>query len=128
MFSVYVLVNKRTGELVTDPEQITKCMKGSYLIWPDLHLALKIVHCSGVVIMFWRGTHERHCTMVSETLDETIARYGTSIQVNKKLFNSVQKYHKDIEALERWELSGGLEGDEEFKFPHLPQDLYSVIF
>ncbi|KAF8597444.1 hypothetical protein BDV93DRAFT_429352, partial [Ceratobasidium sp. AG-I] len=92
VFSLYVFVDKTTGELITDPERIKQCLKGGFLIWPDLHLALKIVQCSGFVILFWRGTHERHCTVTSDTLDKGVIRYGTSIQVNKRLFDSVRKF------------------------------------
>lgn len=99
-------------------------MKGGYLIWPDLHLALKIVDCTGVVILLWRGTHERHCTMTSETLDNGVIRYGTSIQVNKRLFESVQKYHTDLDALETW-LLDGQQGDCP-NIPKLPMDIHDV--
>ncbi|KAG8718635.1 hypothetical protein FRC08_004773 [Ceratobasidium sp. 394] len=121
VFSVYVFVDRATGELVTDAKRIANCMKGGYLVWPDLHLALKIVHCSGVVLLFWRGTHERHSTILSETTDNSVIRYGTSLQVNKKVFNSVQRYHERLEELERWELNGG--PGECPDFPELPTDL-----
>ncbi|KAG8717136.1 hypothetical protein FRC08_008126 [Ceratobasidium sp. 394] len=121
VFSVYVFVDKATGQLVTDPDRIEKCLRGGYLIWPDLHLALKIVHCSGVVLLFWRGTHERHCTILSKTLDDSVIRYGTSLQVNKRLFNSVQNYYQTLEDLYDWELNGAT--GECPDFPELPMDL-----
>ncbi|KAG9091260.1 hypothetical protein FS749_016675 [Ceratobasidium sp. UAMH 11750] len=121
VFSTYVFVDRDTGELITDPERIAGCMEGGCLIWPDLHLALKIVHCSGVVILLWRGTHERHCTITSKILDSSIVRYGTSLQVNEKLFKSVQSYHEKLEAIERWELAG-CKGTCP-NFPALPTDL-----
>ncbi|QRV83590.1 hypothetical protein RhiJN_11606 [Ceratobasidium sp. AG-Ba] len=106
VFSVYVFVEKATGELITDPDRIQACMEGGYLIWPDLHLALKIVHCLGLVLILWRGTHERHCTIASKILDPKVIRYGTSLQVNEKLFNSVQSYHKKLQIIEQWEQDG----------------------
>ncbi|KAG8794465.1 hypothetical protein FRC12_024244 [Ceratobasidium sp. 428] len=105
-FSAYVFVDTKTGKLIKDAKRIANCMRGGYLIWLDLHLALKIVHCSGVVLLFWRGTHERHCTITSEILDDTVLRIGTSIQVNKRLFDVVQKYYWELEALHLWKLNG----------------------
>lgn len=111
-----MFVDKLTGQLITDPERIKKCMKGGYLIWPDLHLALKVVHCHGFVILFWRGTHERHCTVTSETLDYGVIRYGTSIQVNKKLLRSVKRFSTTLDAVEQWCLSH----DDDEECPDLP--------
>ncbi|QRV92827.1 hypothetical protein RhiJN_20845 [Ceratobasidium sp. AG-Ba] len=122
VFSVYVFVDRDTGELITDPKKIEQCMKGGYLIWPDLHLALKIVHCSGVVMLFWRGTHERHCTILSECLDKKIARYGTSLQVNKRLFDSVQKYYGRLEEILAWEL-----GDRSTPCPERPPQPHGLV-
>ncbi|KAG9084928.1 hypothetical protein FRC07_013503, partial [Ceratobasidium sp. 392] len=121
VFSVYVFVDRATGQLVTDSERIAKCMEGGYLIWPDVHLALRIVRCTGAVILLWRGTHERHSTILSNIVDDSVIRYGTSLQVNKRLFNLVQQYHKQLEALERWEQNGGQ--GECPPIPHLPTDL-----
>ncbi|KAG8779466.1 hypothetical protein FRC12_024227 [Ceratobasidium sp. 428] len=124
VFSVYVFVDSATGQLITNSERIAKCMKGGYLFWPDLHLALRIVHCTGVVLLFWRGTHERHATILSETVDPSVTRYGTSLQVNKKLFNAVTRYHEQLQALERWELNGG-QGPCP-PFPQMPTDWESL--
>ncbi|KAG8723884.1 hypothetical protein FRC09_001352 [Ceratobasidium sp. 395] len=118
VFSIYVFVDSETGELITDQQRIANCMKGGYLIWPDSHLALRIVHCTGAVLLLWRGTHERHATILSETTDPSVTRYGTSIQINKRLFNAVQQYHKQLEICEQWELNG-CQGDCP-EFPELP--------
>ncbi|KAG8700033.1 hypothetical protein FRC08_004967 [Ceratobasidium sp. 394] len=109
VFSLYIFVDKY-GKLVTDRERIKKCMKGGHFLWPDLHLGLDPSNCNGVVLFIWRGTHERHCTMSSEILDDDVIRYGTSIQVNERLLASVLSYEKKMrdyeEDLEMWKETG----------------------
>ncbi|QRV98297.1 hypothetical protein RhiJN_26316 [Ceratobasidium sp. AG-Ba] len=123
VYSAYVFVDSQTGELITDTARISNYMKGGFLIWPDLHLALKIIDCTGVVFLFWRGTHERHCTITSEILDNSIIRIGTSIQVNKRLFTSVKRYYDQLYLIEKWEVEGGVGPSPQP--PVLPQGLGS---
>ncbi|KAG8769408.1 hypothetical protein FRC12_004989 [Ceratobasidium sp. 428] len=125
VFSIYVFVDRDTGRLITDPVRIANCMKGGYLYWPDVHVALKIIHASGMVIMIWRGTHERHCTVISEVLDSSIERIGTSIQVNRNLFTEVQKYHQQLDVVLNWEKNGKI-GDCP-PFPVLPLDIEDMF-
>lgn len=99
VFSVYVFVDHE-GNLVTDCEKIKACMTGGYFLWPDLHLGLDPSHCSGVVIFMWHGTHERHCTMECTLLENGVTRYGTSIQVNRRLLASVVSYQQRMAKYE----------------------------
>ncbi|KAG8724312.1 hypothetical protein FRC09_020304 [Ceratobasidium sp. 395] len=125
VFSVYVFVDKLTGKLITDPKRIQECIEGGFLIWPDLHLALEIVHCTGVVMLFWRGTHERHGTILSEVKDDTVRRIGTSLQVNKRLFGAVQNHYWRLEEYDDWVVNG-MEGAAPER-PELPTDLSDYV-
>lgn len=75
-------------------------MKDGYFLWPDLHLGLDPSHCHGVVMFLWRGTHERHGTMECTIMDGDVIRYGTSIQVNRRLLASVVQYQADVARYE----------------------------
>ncbi|KAF8596792.1 hypothetical protein BDV93DRAFT_48781 [Ceratobasidium sp. AG-I] len=118
VFSVYVFVDSQ-GNLVTDRALIEGCLSGGYFLWPDLHLALDPSKCNGVVLFLWRGTHERHCTMECELLDNGVTRYGTSIQVNGRLLASVLRYHQE-EAQYQEDMEAWVEGGRRGKKPTAP--------
>lgn len=109
VFSIYIFVDAE-GSLVTDKALIEQCMEGGYFLWPDLHLGLDPSKCNGVVLFIWRGTHERHCTMRGRVLDNGVTRYGTSIQVNSRLFSKAMQYQKKQALWEEekalWETNG----------------------
>ncbi|CAE6434032.1 unnamed protein product [Rhizoctonia solani] len=110
VFSVYIFVDDK-GHLVTDPKLIKDCMQDGHFLWPDLHLMIDTSRCNGVVIFYWRGTHERHCTMESYNLEgKKVTRYGTSVQVNRNLLRRTITYHilmeKWKESMAEWEFNG----------------------
>ncbi|KAG9095912.1 hypothetical protein FS749_009473 [Ceratobasidium sp. UAMH 11750] len=110
VFSIYIFVDDN-GKLVTDRALIEECMEGGHFLWPDIHLGIDPSKSNGVVIFFWRGTHEQHCTIETKVYPETgVRRYGTSIQVNKRLLNETIKYHQAFAEyqveLELWEVHG----------------------
>ncbi|KAG8723460.1 hypothetical protein FRC09_003266, partial [Ceratobasidium sp. 395] len=96
VFSIYIFVDVATGQLVTDRSRIEECMEGGQFLWPDIHGGVDPSQSNGVVIFFWRGTHERHCTIESKVYEEEtgVRRYGTSLQVNKTLLRETLKYHQ----------------------------------
>ncbi|KAG8724433.1 hypothetical protein FRC09_018721 [Ceratobasidium sp. 395] len=101
VFSIYLFVDKN-GNLVTDPDRIRKCMKGGLFAWGDSHVVINPqAICWGVVMFMWRGTHERHCTVTSEHLDQDTIRIGTSIQVNERLREYAAKYQESQKAYEQ---------------------------
>jgi len=52
---------------------------------------IKIISACGLVEIFWRGKHDFHSTMLSNS-PENATRWGTSVQLTQRGVNAVAKY------------------------------------
>jgi len=96
-FGVFYPVNKDSGRLAR--REMGYDGVGNYFVFDDLRVAIDLNGCDGVVRVIWRSTEDVHLTS-SATAGDKFGRIGTSIQINKRLDESIRKIKREGGVIE----------------------------